>query len=56
VVRQVFDKSPVFQHMFSLPREQGTAADGSDDAHPLKIEGVKMDDFRLFVRVAAASE
>jgi hypothetical protein len=38
--------------MFELPLADQTIADGSDDEHPLKLEGVKADEFEFFVRAA----
>jgi hypothetical protein len=38
--------------MFELPLADQTIVDGSDDEHPLKLEGVKADEFEFFVRAA----
>jgi hypothetical protein len=53
VPRCVFDDSPVFSDMFSVPQRAtpGTPVDGSDQSHPVKLEGVKLADFRSFLKV-----
>jgi hypothetical protein len=56
VPRAVFARSSVFQDMFTLPQNKGTVTDGSDNEHPLVLEGVKLVAFKPFVRVAIASE
>lgn len=42
--------------MFSLPTAPGSVVEGSDHSHPLVLESVDVEVFRLFVRAAAASE
>jgi hypothetical protein len=52
VPRRLFAKSPVFQDMLSLPQATSAIPEGMDDQHPLKLEGVKYNDYKLFVRTA----
>jgi hypothetical protein len=54
VPRAIFKGSAVFGDMFSLPQAVGAPVDGSDEGHPLKIEGVSRADFRHFVKAANA--
>jgi hypothetical protein len=42
--------------MFALPQNPTVVADGHDDDHPLKLEGVKLHDMKLFIRVGMATE
>jgi hypothetical protein len=56
VPRGIFTQSPVFQDMWTLPQNPQYAPDGSDKEHPLRLEGLKLSDFNLFVCVAIASE
>jgi hypothetical protein len=44
--------SPVFEGMFALP--QNDQSDGRDDEHPLRLEGVKLEEFILFFRMVMA--
>lgn len=37
--------------MFKMPQNPDIAADGQSDDHPLRLEGVKSDDFRQLLRV-----
>jgi len=51
VPRKPFEtESVVFQDMFSLPSD-GQEQDGTSDARPLYLDGVKKEDFRLFLSV-----
>jgi hypothetical protein len=43
--------SEVFQEMFGLPVPANTVTDGSGDENPLRLDGVKKDDFRQLLRV-----
>jgi hypothetical protein len=52
IPRALLLESPVFRQMFELPVADKTIADGSDDEHPLKLEGVKVEEFEFFVRAA----
>jgi hypothetical protein len=54
VPRAIFKGSPVFEGMFSLPQIPGEHADGSDHAHPLKLESISATSFELFVRAAVS--
>jgi hypothetical protein len=40
--------------MFELPQAEKATADGSDDEHPLKLDGIQSEDFALFARAALA--
>jgi hypothetical protein len=51
VPRCVFDDSPIFSDMFSVPPTPGVPVDGAEKAHPLKLEGVKVVDFKSFLKV-----
>lgn len=37
--------------MFKLPQNPDTTADGLSDDQPLRLEGIKRDDFRQLLRV-----
>jgi hypothetical protein len=56
VPRRLFAESTVFRDMLALPQARGAIVDGSDDKHPLKLEGIKYNAFKAFVRVAMANE
>jgi hypothetical protein len=56
VPRQVFARSPIFNDMFTLPVAAQTVPEGVQKDHPLRLEGIKMSEFRSFVRAAVASE
>jgi hypothetical protein len=58
VPHKLFASSSVFQDMFSMPQnpDVGAVPDGSDNAHPLVLEGIKYEDYRAFVRTANAIE
>lgn len=56
VPRRLFAGSSVFQDMLALPQARGTIVDGSDDKHPLKLQGIKYGAFKAFVRVAMTIE
>ncbi|KAH8119317.1 hypothetical protein DFH11DRAFT_1501444 [Phellopilus nigrolimitatus] len=44
------DESHVFRDMFSLP-SKGEAFEGSGEALPLRLEGIKSEDFRNFLKI-----
>ncbi|CAA7260395.1 unnamed protein product [Cyclocybe aegerita] len=44
-------ESTVFETMFSLPQNQDEMVEGETDHHPIKLEGVKHDDFKHLLRV-----
>jgi hypothetical protein len=54
VPHAVFKNSPVFESMFALPLIAGEHADGSDTAHPLKLESISAASFELFVKAAVS--
>lgn len=49
--RNFMTESEVFETMFKLPQTPDTAADGFSDDQPLRLEGIKSDDFRQLLRV-----
>jgi hypothetical protein len=52
VPRGPFERnSEVFQDMFRLPVPENTVPDGSSDEHPLRLDGVKKNDFRQLLKV-----
>ncbi|KAI0713673.1 hypothetical protein C8Q76DRAFT_467588 [Earliella scabrosa] len=51
VPRHRFDASEVFQDMFTLPTPPDRPGEGSVEENPLFLEGVKVDQFRDFLRV-----
>ena len=52
VHRRYFEQeSEVFRAMFQLPVGNGVVADGSSDEQPLRLEGVKKEDFRQLLRI-----
>jgi hypothetical protein len=51
VIRSIFNESPVFKDMFSVPQPADAPEEGSSEAHPLKLEGVRKEDFRNFLRL-----
>jgi hypothetical protein len=55
-LKTLFAKSPVFKDMFSMPQLPNVKPDGTDETCPLKLEGITVEAFKAFVRVAAASE
>jgi hypothetical protein len=54
VPRAIFKSSPVFESMFALPQLTGEHADGSSNAHPLKLESISAASFELFVKAAVS--
>ncbi|KAK0241225.1 hypothetical protein EDD85DRAFT_901611 [Armillaria nabsnona] len=66
VTRRMFEESSeVFSTMFSLPQRGSSPVDGSDDEHPLVLQGIKSTDFEnllkaimfiFFIRTAPKSE
>jgi hypothetical protein len=52
VPRALLLGSPVFEQMFALP--QSGPSDGDSKENPLKLEGVTVEEFGLFVRAALA--
>ncbi|KDQ50885.1 hypothetical protein JAAARDRAFT_199588 [Jaapia argillacea MUCL 33604] len=52
IPRRYFENdSEIFRGMFSVPVPEGSPADGSSIDHPLRLEGVRKDDFRQLLRV-----
>jgi hypothetical protein len=51
VIRAIFNESPVFKDMFSVPQPADALEEGSSKAHPLKIDGVRKEDFKNFLRL-----
>jgi hypothetical protein len=52
IPRAAFSGSPIFDEMFTLP--QSGTPDGTDNEHPLKLEGVTVKEFRPFARAASS--
>lgn len=51
IPRFVLQESEIFQVMFSVPPPEDVVVDGSDDDHPLRLDGYLAQDFRQFLRV-----
>ena len=52
VPRALFENtSEVFRGMFKLPVPEGEAPDGYSDQQPLRLDGIKKEDFRLLLKV-----
>ncbi|KAI5117707.1 hypothetical protein M0805_003196 [Coniferiporia weirii] len=52
VPRRPFEEqSDIFRSMFTLPPENNAQFDGMSDEKPLRLDGVKRDDFRAFLQV-----
>jgi len=49
--RNFIKESEVFETMFKLPQSPDVVADGFSNDQPLRLEGVKSDDFRQLLRV-----
>jgi hypothetical protein len=49
VPKHVFDESPIFQDMFSVPPGASQSVDGLSDQQPLRLEGVSLIDFRCLL-------
>ncbi|GBE86157.1 hypothetical protein SCP_0900340 [Sparassis crispa] len=49
--RNLESDSEVFRDMFAMPVSGNATADGSDDEHPLRLEGVAKEDFAQLLRV-----
>jgi len=49
--RQLFEVSPVFREMFSLPIREGEQPDGCLKSQPLRLDGIKRADFKPFVEL-----
>jgi hypothetical protein len=52
--RSMFADSEVFRAMFSLPPGPGVVEEGSDDAHPLLLDSITLNEFRSFAKAAGA--
>ncbi len=51
VTRRMFEESSeVFSTMFSLPQGGSSPVDGSDDEHPLVLQGIKSTDFENLLK------
>lgn len=44
-------ESEVFRTMFELPQSPDCATDGSVDAHPIRLDDVRREDFKQLLRV-----
>jgi hypothetical protein len=51
IPRFVLQDSELFQNMFAVPPPPDAIVDGSDDEHPLRLDGYLADDFRQLLRV-----
>lgn len=51
VLSSGFRKSQVFVDMFSLPVQERGGQEGTSDAAPIKLDGIKADDFRALLDV-----
>jgi hypothetical protein len=51
VPRVILEQSEAFQDMFNLPQAEGNVMEGSDDEHPLILEGYLAQDFKQLLRV-----
>jgi hypothetical protein len=51
VPRTVFNGSELFRHMLEVPQPSGQPVDGSDEDHPLRLDGYSAADFRQLMRV-----
>ena len=49
--RNFITESEVFETMFKLPQNPDVTVDGLSNDQPLRLEGVKSDDFRQLLRV-----
>ncbi|KAL5523838.1 hypothetical protein ACEPAG_8011 [Sanghuangporus baumii] len=57
VFREPFIReSEVFAGMFDLPVSEGMKRDGTDEAQPLHLEGIRLVDFRPFLKVLHAPQ
>jgi hypothetical protein len=45
VPRGIFEQSEAFQDMFRIPAPDNAVVEGSDDDHPLHLEGYLSEDF-----------
>jgi hypothetical protein len=45
------EESEVFREMYQLPIAENTTPDGCSDEQPLRLDGVKKEDFRQLLRV-----
>jgi hypothetical protein len=50
IPRFVLQDSELFQNMFAVPPPPGAVVDGSDDEHPLRLDGYLADDLRQLLR------
>jgi hypothetical protein len=51
VPKALFEQSETFSDMFRLPSPRKVIVDGSDDEHPLYLEGYLASDLRQLLRV-----
>jgi hypothetical protein len=51
IPRFVLQDSELFQDMFSVPPPPDAVVDGSDDDHPVRLDGYLADDFEQLLRV-----
>jgi hypothetical protein len=56
IPRKLFAGSAIFKDMFDLPQAADVVVDGTDNEHPLKLEGLNYNDYKVFVRVAVVTE
>jgi hypothetical protein len=51
VPQACFEHASIFDTIFTLPTAGNLPADGSDDEHPFKLEGIKKADLRALLKV-----
>jgi hypothetical protein len=51
----MFAQSPVFDDMFSVPQQPTLAREGFDAEHPLRLDGIGIQDFKNFLRGSLSS-
>jgi hypothetical protein len=51
VNQEIFSSSPVFADMFDMPQPPATPREGSSAETPLKLEGIRKEDFKNFLRL-----
>jgi hypothetical protein len=52
--RRIFDGSPVFADMLALPQPTGQPVEGETQAHPLRLDGVRLKEMGQFACVVEA--
>lgn len=51
VPKDILEQSEAFQDLFGVPLLENVAVGGSDDDHPLHLDGCVAEDFRQLLRV-----